>query len=79
MQGGEAQSILPAFTTPFTTLYRVIFLSAGEIGSENFTSTTFLYEEASIVLFLLFIIAIPVLFNNFLVSHNFSRLAKAIS
>ena len=43
------------------------FLSSGEIETDRFISSLFNYAVASYALLIIFVVAMPVLFNNFLV------------
>lgn len=69
LQRREAPSLFAVFASPFTTLYKVLFVSAGEIQADDFINSSFHYVIASYALFIVFVVAMPVLFNNFLVNQ----------
>ena len=70
IQGGVSNA-LAVFTTPFTTLYHVVFQTAGEIDANGILyNSTLHYRISTYALFLIFVIAVPILFNNFLVKKN---------
>lgn len=69
LQEGGSSSPLAVFASPFTALYRVVFQTSGEIEADNILYNSPLhYQVSSYALFLVFVVAVPILFNNFLVS-----------
>ena len=69
VQERESSNALAVFATPFTTLYNIVFQTAGEVNGNNIIHSSLHYEAATYVLLFIFVIAVPILFNNFLASY----------
>ena len=61
-------SVTEVFLRPQIALWRVVVDTAG-VDDERITSHPLLFPFLSFVLFIMFIIAMPLLFNNFLVRN----------
>ena len=55
------------FANPARALWNIILQTTGELDNTVQADTNFVYPELTFTLLILFIIAMPVLFNNFLV------------
>lgn len=64
LQQGESEFLFP---TPLHSIWQIILQTADGPDSEFF-SNPLSYQIMTYTLFIVFIIAVPVLFNNFLVS-----------
>ena len=59
---------LADFSTPVRSLWKVVLQTAGDIDAGTiFGDSDILYPVVGYALFIIFIIAMPILFNNFLV------------
>ena len=59
------------FVTPIRSIWKVFLQTAGDIDAGTiFSDPNILYPVVGYSLFILFIIAMPILFNNFLVCCN---------
>ena len=60
--------MITSFATAYIAPVKVLVQTAGELDFETiFNHSPLLYPVLSYILFVLFIIAMPILFNNFLV------------
>ena len=60
--------MITSFATAYIVPVKVLVQTAGELDFETiFNHSPLLYPVLSYILFVLFIIAMPILFNNFLV------------
>ena len=65
----DTSQTLSSFANPWNSLLKVFLQTTGEVdGNTILTESTLVYPFTSFFLFIIFIIAVPVLFNNFLVS-----------
>ena len=65
----NSSTVITSFATAYIAPVKVLVQTAGELDFETiFNHSPLLYPVLSYILFVLFIIAMPVLFNNFLVS-----------
>lgn len=68
LQDDSAPHIIVLFTSPIAALWNVIVQTAGGIDAGIISGSSLLYPVLSYTLFIVFVIAMPILFNNFLVS-----------
>lgn len=71
MQGADSelvQTIL--FPTPFHAMWNVILQTAGGPDANELFAPTLSHRIMTYVLFITFIVAMPILFNNFLVGAS---------
>ena len=67
-QGVDSESTLIfLFETPFHATWSVILQTAGGPDADNLFAPTLAHRIMTYVLFITFLVAMPVLFNNFLV------------
>ena len=65
----DVPPVLVIFGNPFTSLWNVIVQTAGDINTAEFFNAPYLiYREMSIILYVVFVFAMPILFINFIVS-----------
>lgn len=57
---------MPVFASPAAAIWNVFVQTSGDINTLN--DSELLYSESTYFLFAVFLIAMPILFNNFLVS-----------
>ena len=70
IQVGSSSSALSPFATPLTSILKVFLQTAGELDSQVILfDTPLLHPITSYALIIVFIIAVPILFNNFLVRN----------
>lgn len=69
IQDGDTPTIMWTFATPVVAIWNVIVQTTGELDTMTvFRNMPLLYPTLTYILLVLFIIAMPLLFNNFLVS-----------
>jgi len=71
LQGDNPPGGLAAFRTPANAIAKTMFQVAGEIDYETiFNEGDLLYNPTTYILFITFLIVMPVLFANLLVSDS---------
>ena len=68
--------ILTNFLTPFHSMWSLIIQTADGPDAEFFNENL-AHRVVTYALFIVFIVAVPVLFNNFLVSTQYNELKKS--
>lgn len=67
----QGDGALEAFATPAISLWKVVLQTSGDIDAGTLFGETLLYPVVGYALFIIFIIAMPILFNNFLVRSQY--------
>ena len=71
MQGDSMLGELTAFVSPPRALVNAIIQTTGELDfGDIFNSGNLLYSPAAYLLFLTFVVILPIIFNNLLVSKS---------
>lgn len=71
MQRANSESVQTIFPTPFHAMWDVILQTAGGPDANQLFAPTLSHRIMTYVLFITFIVAMPILFNNFLVGASF--------